>query len=247
MLEKTRGIVLRSVKFGDTSLVTTIFTESEGVQSYLLKGVRKPRSGQSKAGLLQPGALLDLVIFHNPQKNLQHIREFQPACYLLSLQEDIVKNSILLFSIELLLRLLPEHAPHPALFTFAASYISSLDTTNRADCANFPVYFLVQCGRHMGYELHGNYTAQTPWPDPEAGSFVAEPAIAPVALQRDESLALDQISRATNTSQLCHTVLGSAGRMRLIDWYLSFLQFHTQHVGGIRSLPVLRAVLHAGD
>jgi DNA repair protein RecO (recombination protein O) len=246
MLEKTRGIVLRSVKFGDTSLVTTIFTETEGVQSYLLKGVRKPRSGQSKAGLLQPGALLDLVIFHNPQKNLQHIREFQPSCYMLTVQEDIVKNSILLFSIELLLRLLPEHAPHPALFAFAADYLTALDAANRTECANFPVYFLVQCGRQMGYELHGGYSAQTPWPDPEAGSFVSEPAIAPVALQRDEALALDQIGRATTTADLRHAVLGSAGRMRLIDWYLSFLQFHTQHVGGIRSLPVLRAVLH-GD
>src|SRR6476661_3747757 len=106
MLQTTRGITLRSVKYGETSLICSIFTETYGIQSYHLKGVRAVKARSNRAGLLQPATLLDLVVDHRPQKNLQHVREFHPAYIYCSLQEEVVKNSIALFSVELLLKLL---------------------------------------------------------------------------------------------------------------------------------------------
>ena len=43
-MHKTKGIVLRTVKYGDTSLVVTIFTELFGVQTYLVNGVRSSKN-----------------------------------------------------------------------------------------------------------------------------------------------------------------------------------------------------------
>ena len=40
MVHKTKGIILRSVKYGETSLIVTAFTELFGLQSYLVNGVR---------------------------------------------------------------------------------------------------------------------------------------------------------------------------------------------------------------
>ena len=40
MLFKTKGIVMRAVKYGETSLVVTIFTELFGMQTYMVNGVR---------------------------------------------------------------------------------------------------------------------------------------------------------------------------------------------------------------
>ena len=36
---KTRAIVLQSIKYGDSSLVVKMFTEEEGLQSFMVKGV----------------------------------------------------------------------------------------------------------------------------------------------------------------------------------------------------------------
>ena len=36
MTHKTKGIVLRSIKYGETSLVVTIFTEMFGIQTYMV-------------------------------------------------------------------------------------------------------------------------------------------------------------------------------------------------------------------
>ena len=75
-LNKTKGIVLKTVKYGETSLIVTAYTELFGIQSYLVNGVRSSsRKGPGKANLFQPAAILDLLVTHNELKNLQRIRE----------------------------------------------------------------------------------------------------------------------------------------------------------------------------
>ena len=78
MVHKTKGIVLRTVKYGETSVIVTIFTELFGLQSYLVNGVRthKPKTG-SKAALFQPAAILDLVIYHQETEKSQQTEGVQ--------------------------------------------------------------------------------------------------------------------------------------------------------------------------
>ncbi|WP_337994805.1 DNA repair protein RecO [Polaribacter ponticola] len=39
----TKAIVLSSLKYGDTSLIVKCYTQEEGVKSYLIKGILKPK------------------------------------------------------------------------------------------------------------------------------------------------------------------------------------------------------------
>jgi DNA repair protein RecO (recombination protein O) len=171
MLHKTRGVVLRTIKYGDTSIIATVFTELYGVQSYLVQGIRSARPKQHRAGLLQPASLLDLVVYHKQQHGLQRIKEFQLAHIYITLQEEIVKNSIALFSAEVLLRLLPEHAPLPEVFAFIFDFFQKLDEWPAEHVANFPVYFIIQISRLLGYEINGTHSAETPHLNLQEGSF----------------------------------------------------------------------------
>src|SRR5688572_5519032 len=104
-LHKTKGIVLRTVKFGETSLVVTIYTEIFGVQSYMVNGVRiSGRKGGGRASLFQPAALLDLVVYHHQSAHLNRIREFQWAHIYQHILTDVKKNAVALFMVELLNR-----------------------------------------------------------------------------------------------------------------------------------------------
>ena len=49
MTHKTKGIVLRTIKYGETSVVVTIFTELFGVQTYMVNGVRTTKKSSAKA------------------------------------------------------------------------------------------------------------------------------------------------------------------------------------------------------
>lgn len=244
MLQTTNGIVLRSVKYGETSLICSMFTEQYGVQSYLVKGIRTTKAQGKRAGLLQPATLLDLTVYYHAQKNLQHIREFHPSHIYTSLQEEVVKNSIALFSVELLLRLLPEHAPLPELFNFTHEYFVQLDTMPVEEVANFPLYFIIQCSRFLGYDISGTYTELTPHLNLQDGAFTAHPpAITPYVSDEDARM-LDKLLNAEGFPNLHNLAMSAQMRFRLLDWFIAFLQQHTQHLGNIRSLHVLQAILH---
>src|SRR5205085_11373166 len=97
-LHKTKCIVLRTVKYGETSLIITILTEVFGVQSYLVNGVRaSTKKGSGKANLFQPSAILDLIVYYNELKNLQRIREFKWHHLYQHIFFDIKKNAVDLF------------------------------------------------------------------------------------------------------------------------------------------------------
>lgn len=244
MLLKTNGIVLRSIKYGETSLITTLFTATLGIQTYMVQGVRSSRPQANRAGLFQPGMLLELVVYQQAQKNMQRIREFRVAHIYGSLQEDVIKNSIVLFSAELLLRLLPEHAPLPSLFDITYEYFVTLDKLPLSSVANFPLYFIMQCSSELGYELKGNYSPDSPHLNMQEGGYTEHaPAAAPF-MSDEDARALSTMQQITTYEALKEVGMSSDMRLRLLDWYIAFLQQHTQHMGNIRSLAVLRTILH---
>ena len=243
-MHKTNGIVLRSLKYGETSLIASIFTAEFGLQAYMVKGVRSAKSRQNKGAFFQPGTLLDMVVYHQPQKNMQHISQLHPAYIYTTVQENIVKNSIILFASEVLIRLLPEHAPLPLLYDFVFEHYVQLDKKPVAQVANFPLYFLVQCSRLLGFEIQGAYSTETPYLNMEEGAYSANPPIAQAGVTSEDGQALSLLLSAADYDQLAAVPLNAAMRMRLIDWYIAFLQLHTAHMGAIKSLSVLRMILH---
>jgi len=83
MTHKTKGIVLRTVAYGDTSIIASIYTELFGLQSYIIKGIKQSSAKkQSKANCFQPAALLQLEVYHNELKNLQFIKRSTVAFFI---------------------------------------------------------------------------------------------------------------------------------------------------------------------
>src|SRR5919205_1461784 len=142
MINKTKGIVLRNVKFGETSLVVSMYTELYGLQSYLVNGVRTTsKRGTSKASLFQPASILDLVVYHNEFKNLQRLKEFKWSHLYQHIFSDIIKNAVALFMIELLSKCLKEPETNVELFYFVEDAMLHLDSASDTVTANFPLYF----------------------------------------------------------------------------------------------------------
>lgn len=242
MLQETKGIVLRSIKYGETSLITTIFTAHFGVQSYLVQGVRK--AGRNNAALLQPTILLELTTYHNPQKNLQRLKEYHSANGYAGGEENIVRHCIALFSVELVTRLLPEHSPMPDLFHFCFEYFSHLQNQEGIALANAPLYFLVHFSSLLGFELKGCYTEATPYLNLEEGGFSNHLPRIGSGITPEEAMHLDELNKLKNQQGLNEIRLNATARYHLIDWYLEFLHTHSQHLGNMKSLPVLRSILH---
>ncbi len=114
MVHKTKGIVLRAVKYGETSVIVTILTELFGLQSYLVNGIRTSKGkGGSKSAMFQPSAILDLVVYHQETKNLNRLKEYNWNVLYRNILSDVISNTVALFMIELLQKCVKQPEPNP--------------------------------------------------------------------------------------------------------------------------------------
>lgn len=158
-LHHTKGVVLRTVKYGETSVIVTIFTELFGIQSYLVNGVRtSSRKGSGKASLFQPASILDMVVYHNELKQLQRIKEFRWSFLYQHTLSDVRKSAVALFMVELLTKCLKQPEANPDLFHFAEDAFIHLDKASAAVTANFPLFFALHLPVFFGFRFSDNYS-----------------------------------------------------------------------------------------
>ena len=148
MLYKTRGIALSYIKYKESSIIARIFTESFGMQSYIINGIRSKNS-KTKIALFQPLTLLDLVVYHNKKKDIHRISEIKCNANFHSIPYDIRKTSIALFLNEMLNKVLIDEGENENLFEFLHSSFQFFDVI-QTDFENFHVQFLIQLSRYLG-------------------------------------------------------------------------------------------------
>ena len=150
MLHPTQGIALHSIKYSESSLIVRIYTELFGLQSYMVKGARRPKS-RFRPGFFQPLTLLDLIVYHKDKSSLQQIKEVKLAASGQAIVSSVSKSAIGLFCSELILRAIEEEEPNPTLFEFLWNGIGILEQTQRP-VANFPLMFMVKFSRYLGFQ-----------------------------------------------------------------------------------------------
>lgn len=244
MIQKTKGIVLRSVKYGETSLIVSIYTESFGLQSYIVNGVRQSsRKGSSKAGLFQPAALLELVAYHSEFKNLHRLKEYRWAHLYHNLLTDVRRNAVAMFVVELLGRCVKEPEPNPDLFYFLEDALTHLDTATDAVAANFPLYFALHLAVFFGFRINDEYSQELPYLDLQEGMFVADQPPHLHYLQDREAAAVSQVLKAHHPEGLKEIVLNGESRRRIISELETYYALHIPDFKPLRTVPVLREVL----
>jgi DNA repair protein RecO (recombination protein O) len=243
-LHNTRGIVLRSVKYGETSLVVTIFTELFGVQAYLVNGVRvSTKKGTGKAMMFQPSVILDMVVYHSEFKQLNRIKEFRYAHIYQNILSDVRKNAVAMFMVELVTRCLKQPESNPELFLFLEDAFIHLDTGSNLVAANFPLYFALHLPVFFGLRIDDNYSEKNSYLDLREGSFVADPPPHPNYISNKGAAITSQILKTQRPGELEQLGLNQDIRRELLQGYEWYFAMHIQDFGSMKTLPVLREIL----
>ena len=103
---KARGVVLHTVKYGESSLVAYLFTDVGGRQTYMIQGVRSSRGRGNKAALFQPMFLLEFEGIEQPHAQMHRMKDVHNLVPLTSLPFDVRKSTVSLFMAEVLYRLI---------------------------------------------------------------------------------------------------------------------------------------------
>jgi len=242
-MHKTKGIVLRTVKYGETSLVVSIFTELFGVQTYLVNGVRSAKNKTSKANYFLPGAILDMVVYHSPQKNMQRIKEFSWAVLYQQVLSDVIKNSIALYMVELLYKCLKQPEQHTDLFYFCEDALLQLDAAGEKVTANFPLYFSLHLTQFFGFRMNDDYSQSQTILDLQEGSFERELPTHPHFIDGEKAYITSQLLKVMQPHELSQLKLHHDTRRILLLLYQDYYALHIPDFGQMKTLTVLHEVL----
>lgn len=221
MIHKTRGIVFRFTKYGETSIIVTIFTEAFGLQSYIVNGVRS-KAAKNKIALYQPLTLLNLVVYHRENANIERIKEISCEYPYRSLTADVKKSTLGMFITELLNKTVKEESHAGEIFQFLHDSLMTLDSQNTG-FENFHLIFLIKLARFLGF-----------------GFYTSDQILGGRSADRETEMILQALLTADYHSPL---VVTNIERRSLLDLLLRFYAEHIENLGEIKSVQVLREVL----
>lgn len=233
MLHKTRGIVLRNTKYSESSIITKLYTEQFGIQTYIINGIGAKRA-KSKSAIFQHGNLLDLVVYHKEIGNIFRISENNFGYIYHDIPFNIVKSSLLLFYIEILNKTLKEHENNSGLFNFLFDNFIDLDE-HRKKIANHHIWFLLALSKFLGFYpsvSEGNYF------DLREGLFVKTIPDHSNYIPEKLTHTLRNIinPELKNFDQIEITAVE---RKQLLNYLLSYYKIHLPEFGEVRSIAVL--------
>ncbi|MDB5202027.1 MAG: recO [Ferruginibacter sp.] len=247
MTHKTKGIVLRSIKYGETSLVVTIFTELFGAQTYMVNGARTAKKGNAKASLYQPSSILDLEVYHNELKGMQRIKEANRAIIYQDNLSDVLKNSIALYMVELLQKTLKQPEANADLFYFCEDALVQLDQSGSAVAANFPLFFSLHLAQFFGFRLSNIESAmhdsEQIYIDLAEGYFTTSHPGHPYFLEGENALLTMELLNIMQPEELSQLKLNQQKRRELLAKYQEFYVLHIPDFGQMKTLPILHEVL----
>jgi DNA repair protein RecO (recombination protein O) len=220
MIFKTRGIVFRFTKFKETSIIVTIFTEQFGLQSYIVNGVRS-KSAKNRIALYQPLTLLNLVVYHRENANIERIKEISCLYPYRTLTTDVRKSTLAMFLNELLNKTVKDESHTGEIFEFLCQSLITLDTLEKG-YENFHLIFLLKLCRYLGFGVYSLNEV--------LGGRVAE-------LETEK--ILNQLLGADYNTPL---VITHSQRRSLLELLLKFYAEHMENLGEIKSVQVLKDV-----
>ncbi len=240
MDDTIQGIVLQSIRYGDTSLIVKVFTRSLGLRSYMVKGAFN-RNSKSRAALFQNLHLINYVEAGKPNKSsLGYMKDVQLATVYQSIPFVMNKSAILMYISELLSKTITEQEQNEPLYDFIERSMLWLDLVHQ-DYANFPLFFTLELTRHLGFYPKANHESGYCF-DMMEGSFSHDYPLHPYYFDAEDAQLLSQLLN-TGIDETCRIPLHVSQRRSLLDGLIVFMRLHAPVMNDFHSHEVLKTVL----
>ncbi len=243
-IHHTKGIVLRTVKYGETSIIATVYTELFGIQSYMVKGVRTfSKKTPFKANCFQPAAILEMQVYHHPLKNIQFVKSFHWHTVYTNIFSDVVRNAVAMYIIELLQQSLKQPEANPELFYLVENTLQQIDKGSNTLVSNLPIYFTLHYCSELGFKIQGTCNTETPILDFKEGKFVQE---IPAHHYYTNDIAAKTISQINNINlynEVENIQLNGNIRRTILQHLQQYFSLHIHDYNNMKSLHILQEIL----
>lgn len=240
MIHSTKGIVLNSIKYAESSIVVHIYTEFMGKQSYMVNAVRKSKN-KGRSVLMQPLTMLEMNVYYNPKKNIQRIKDFKVTKPFMSIPFEQLKRSIAFFITEAMDKSLQEEMANKELFQFLEGAVIMLEESSNP--LHFHMLFLAELTKYLGFYPDINNTKENEYFDLQNGVLTSKEPLHRHFLNygmMKQWCKLFESSCNLNSDFVCSNV----ERDELIDSLIDYYRLHLHDFGKLKTLDVLRRLYH---
>lgn len=237
MEQKTRGIVLRIVKYADNKIIVDFLTREEGRLSVACKVSSSSRS-RIRRQLFQPLSILDIDYSRSPRQQLATLTDARLATVYSSLPFDGVKLSLAFFVAEFLAYATRDMHSDAVLYGFVEQSLLWLDASDRG-LANFHLMFMMRMSRFLGFYPDVETYEEGALFDLREGAFVQHVPLHTDYLRADDARRMLLLMRMSPFN-LHLFRMSRAERNHAVDICLQFYRLHIPAFGEMKTLPVLR-------
>jgi DNA repair protein RecO (recombination protein O) len=235
---KSRGIVIRTIKYGETSIITDIFTEDKGLATFIGGSVRTARS-RMPMGLFQPMSPVEFICYWKSDVTAMHrLKECRPDVVRTGIPFDLGRGSVALFMAEVLRKCLQTGEVNTDLFEYLTNTLYYLDSTQNP-ISHIYLHFLVQLSGHLGF--HPQMDEEGVYFDLREGATTDVQPIHGQSLSKEETKKLVALSTC-DLSEVHHLQFSRADRKAMLQKLLLYYQLHIPGFDNIHTPDVLENV-----
>lgn len=234
---KTRAIVLRTVKYGDSSIIADLLTEEQGRVSFLVP-IPKTDRGRMRRQYFLPLTLLSIDYAFRPRSTLQRIRDIRLDQPYTNIPASPQKQAIVLFLSELLTYSTRDELQNEPLFLFVRSSLLWLDAAE-THFANLHLVFMARMSRFLGFWPNLDDYHVGCYFDLRGATFTPLRPSHPDFLPPEDAARVGILMRITYPTM--HVFRPSREeRNRIVEIMLDYYRLHVPNMPHLRSFSVLR-------
>lgn len=257
MQEKLRGIILRTVKYGDNSLILDMYTDIYGRRSFVTK-IARVRHKVSNTAFWTPLNLVEFNADIRPGARLPQPKDVRMYHNYADIPFSPIKQTAIQFLAEFLSAALHEENENKALYAFIETAMRWFDATSTSTSptavANFHLVFMMRMSRFLGIEpnmgnasiLIGTSNIQrthiyNKYFDLQAGTFREGQPPHPYYLRPEEARRLPALF-AMDFSNMHRIHLNRQARNRILTVLNDYYRLHLPNFPELKSIRILQEV-----
>ena len=229
------GIVLRSMRYRESSMILDVLTEARGMESYVIGGVRKQKT-RLHGGLLQIMNQISFVAYESTKANLQRMKEFKLSRVYDDLPYQMPKSALGQFAIEVIHKSIHKYDERSPLYAYLKSFLDHLDGTNES-LKNLGIQYLIDLSRLLGFGIQQRNEVGHTYFDLQEGWFAKDFYSEWRSLDKKQSNYLVDFLRSDWLT--CREIDITVEERRIfLKKLLRYFEIHVEHFREINSLNV---------
>ncbi|MFM9944881.1 MAG: DNA repair protein RecO [Bacteroidia bacterium] len=149
MILKTEAICLKSTRYGESSVISKMFTMEHGLSSFIIQGINR-KSSQIRPSHIAPGNIVELVVYQKVNSTIQRVKDIKVINGHYEIHTSMVKNAVLQFILEIIVKTNEDDFKEPMVFNFLKHTIIELEDLQH-NIGNVPLFFLCSYLKFSGW------------------------------------------------------------------------------------------------